>query len=165
VGPLRDARQNVLDFSLAGGVLYGAIWLYELANYAVAGLAGGNALLTVNGLLPVSVTVYGVVAPYSKLVQTGACLTCILLVLATIRTTELRTTKTALISVMGLYLASVQWEYLSQPYTGQLFMREILFVGLASVAGLALLVLLGGRFRVLDGPFKGSRARTKADEG
>jgi hypothetical protein len=165
MGLLRDARLNALDLSLAGGVLYGALWLYELANYAVAGLAGGGALLTVNGLLPVSVTVYGVMAPYSKLVQTGACITCILLVLVTIRTTELRTTKTALVSVIGLYLASVQWEYLSQPFAGQLLMREILFVGLASTAGLALLVLLGGRFRVLDGPIEGSRVRTEADEG
>ena len=139
--------------------------MYELANYAILRLAGGSALLTVNGLLPVGVTVYGVIAPYSKLVQTGACVTCILGVLATIKTTRLRTTKTALVSVMGLYLASVQWEYFSQPFAGQLLMREIIFVCLASTAGLALLVVLGGRFRILCGFSNGSQARAKAAEG
>jgi len=138
--------------------------LYEIANYTLTGLAGGSALLTIDGVLPVSVTTYGMIAPFFKLVQTGACIGFILVVLAAIRTTGFRTTKTALISVMGLYLASIQWEYLSQPFAGQLLIREILFVCLASTAGLALLVLVGGIFRVLD-PIGGSRVQSTADEG
>jgi len=140
---------------LAAGTLYGALWLYELSNYAVAAVIGGTATISISGLLPTGVAaVNGVesLVPYAKVAQTAICLIFVGALLNSLRAKELLLTKVALISVLGLYVASIQWEFFSLPYTTSAEAHQLLFAVSASVTGVVLLRVFRDHLNILGYP-------------
>ena len=132
----------------AAVALYGAIWLYELGNYGVAIAAGGNASLQVTGVLPTGVAVVN--GPLLKPAQVAICTGIVVVALIGVRRRRLPLTKSALVTIVGVYLASVQWEFLSQPLLNANGIGQLIFAGVASGAGIGVVIRYGDYLGLIE---------------
>ena len=102
---------------LTGLVFYGSVWVYELSNYVSLTLEGENSFLSVQGILPVGVIAVSStssVLSFTKPVQVVICVSVVVSLLWEVRNRQLPLTKMALFTSISLYVASFQWELLSQ---------------------------------------------------
>jgi phosphoglycerol transferase MdoB-like AlkP superfamily enzyme len=143
---MAKAQAYLLDPILAGIVLYGSVWLYELGNSIVLLLAGGRVSFSVDGVLPVgTVAVINAVAtsPYLKLAQVLICGSVIITMLSAVKGKRLLLTTVALITVLSAYFTSFQWELLSQLTYGSEASWSMMFLFLTALIGTLVIIVFG----------------------
>ncbi len=118
------------------------MWLYELSNVFALSLGGGHAYLTLNGAIPTSVAFVSEKAASllpAKILQTALCLAAATAAVYCSGQLNLRASKLCSVVLLGSFLASLQWEFLSEVST----ISSPLHIGLflATSVGAGLLVL------------------------
>ncbi len=105
------------DAIAAAAFMSGAIFLYEFGNYLAFLIAGYGVTVSFVGLWPMGVSVVpggAVAAPWVKLLQVAFCITIVAASERAIRRFSLTLTKLAMVATLGMFVASLQWELLSQ---------------------------------------------------
>jgi hypothetical protein len=140
-----------LDIVLSGFVFYCSIWVYELSNYFVLKMTGADVYLSIQGILPVGVTAVSTASPafpYTKFLQVVVCAS---IAVATMRAIEKRDfpfTKIALITVVSMYVASLQWEILPRLSNGAEVVHEESFFLLTLLLGALAIASFGKQMRL-----------------
>lgn len=119
-------------------MFYGSVWIYELSNYFLLRLGGANAVLSVQGILPTGVTAVtsaSALLSLTKLTQVIVCVSIAGTLLLAIRKYHLTMTKIALITIVSVFVASFQWELLSQMDYVAVVVHEELFLLLTVIFG------------------------------
>ncbi len=141
----------ILDSAMVALVLYASAWVYELGNVIFLSLSGASPVLGLQGWVPQGVTVLtsgtdGLASV--KILQTGFVVGCVASALEGLRRTRLLLTKVALLTIGGVYLAGLQWEFLSEmPWPTP--HHEVVFLALAVALGLSLVALVGKRLNLI----------------
>ncbi len=104
------------DVASAVLLLYGAIWIYELSNYAVLAMVGSEVSLSLQGIFPAAVS--GVVANGSYLAVAKPFQVLLAMlglgpVALLLKRHTLPFTEVAVVSCFSVFLASFYWEFLS----------------------------------------------------
>ena len=113
---LNLSRRRLLDISLAAALLYSAVWIYELGNYAALSIFGAQASLVFSGILPIGVSasvpdagLLILAKPGQIALSTGAMLG----VFFAVKSMKLRLASNVAVTTVSIFLASAYWELLS----------------------------------------------------
>ena len=109
-------RRAVVDASLALGLLYLAVWIYEVGNFLAFYVSGFNPSLTTAGVLPVGVSAMVSGTSQLALVKPLQVLFSASMAAAVywfLRGRGMVFSQMAAVSMVGIFLASFYWEALS----------------------------------------------------
>jgi len=113
---LNLSRKQLLDVSTSVALLYAAVWVYELANFASLSLLGSQASLVFSGVLPIGVSAS---VPntnlliFAKPAQIAFSTLAMLVLLSLVRSWGLRLSSSVSVTTISIYVASAYWELLS----------------------------------------------------
>jgi hypothetical protein len=110
------SRRQLLDVSAGVALLYGAVWIYELGNYAALSVVGSQAALVFSGILPIGVSASVPDANlliFAKPAQIALSTLAMLGLFLLVRRTQLRFSSNVAVTTISIYLASAYWELLS----------------------------------------------------
>jgi hypothetical protein len=110
-----------------------AIWLYEGANWISVACQGYSTAFNVSGWLPLGVGAVssGGISPLTKVLQVILAVSFLVPFASLFRRTKLLVSRTLVVSMAGVFIASSYWELLSATNTLPMAVHTIIFVASA----------------------------------
>ena len=133
------SRRNLLDLGTASALLYVSLWVYEFGNYVSMAATGFDASLVMVGFMPVGVvgvlispTGLGITKPVQVALTTGL----MSMLYLRLRGAGLPVTTLTCLATIGVYSASIYWEFLSVLNSIPIIVHEGVFTAISiSVIG------------------------------
>jgi len=124
------SKRVAVDLVVSAAVPFIAIWLYEWANWIAMAGQGYSATLTVSGWLPSGVAAVstGGISPLTKSFQVVLAISFLVPFGALFGRAKLFVSKTLVISMAGVFVASSYWELLSVVNTVPMAVHTTIFV-------------------------------------
>ena len=108
-------KRVVIDLAASAAVPFLGIWAYEIANWIAMAAQGYPASLTVSGWLPLGVSAVssGGISPLTKVIQVILAVAFLVPLGAVFGRARLPISRTLVVSMAGVFIASSYWEALS----------------------------------------------------
>lgn len=128
------SKRLAADLAASAALPFLAIWLYEGANWLAVEGQGYPVTLTVSGWLPLGVSVVssGGISPLTKALQVVLAVSFLVPFGLLFGKAGLSVSKTLLVSMAGVFIASGYWEMLSAANTIPATVHTIIFAASAS---------------------------------
>jgi hypothetical protein len=113
---LNVSKRQLLDVSACAFLVYAAVWIYELANFASFSMVGSQTSLVFSTIAPIGVSASvtgGNLLLFVKPVQIALSTMAMLGVFYLVRSMKLRLSSSLAVTMISIYLASAYWELLS----------------------------------------------------
>jgi hypothetical protein len=127
-----------------------AIWLYEICNVLVLSVQGDTVSLTMNGWIPLGVAGVstGVLSPLTKFAQVALATGTMIPLVACLTRARLAVSRALSISLIGVFVASTYWEFLSQLKSVPMSLHIGIFLGVTASISFGLLRGLSGAWHL-----------------
>lgn len=133
---LSFSRRQLLDVSAGAFLVYAAVWIYELANFASFSMVGSQASMVFSAVAPIGVSASvpgGNALLFVKPIQIALSTVSMLGIFYLVRSMKLRLSSSVAVTLVSIYLASAYWELLSSvgaiSYEAHLAIFSVLAIG------------------------------------